>query len=409
MLGPNRFGHPSAAWRDRTSNGCIQVFLDTWPLQTPSALQGIGRYTLGLASGFSALEAKGALPLAVAGLRFAGQAWHVVALEELSQGKGQPPPRADTPHCSWRRRFASRACLRRLGCRILHLPEPACMPLAAGVSLVLTVHDLIPLEFPHLYSRKAPRLRYLLNRALTRLRLLAADHVVADSQYVSHRLRALFGVPEEKITVAYPGVDLHRYTPTPQPQEREWLRTQLGISPPFFLYVGTADPRKNLGFLLEALAFVQNRVPLVVAGALHPLHRQSLEAKIAQLGLEGLVQLVGFVDEGMLPALYRQSLALLFPSLSEGFGLPILEAMACGTPVVAFAHSAVKELFAEAAWLVPTNHMPDFVGAMTTLASSVEKRQALREKGLAWAPRFTWEATAQQVVTAYQKVLGKAP
>ncbi len=383
------------------------VFLDLLPLTSQSAFQGIGRYVVGLAYGLEKLSARESLPVRIVAVRTAGDCWDVVPLQKVAEMR--PRLASDTlgqKACNWRRRVRSRKLLRQLRCDLFHLPEAGCVPLWPGVPLVLTIHDIIPIQFPHLYATKTPRLRLWLNTMLLKVRVSCASHIVTDSEHVKNQLQQRFQVPPAKISVAYNGVDLENYHANAAPGEQERIVTAYGLKGPYFLYVGTADPRKNLPFLFEAMAVSGLDMPLVIAGHIHELHRSQLEAKLGKLHLGERVRFLGYVSEDLLPALYRHSLALLFPSLSEGFGLPVVEAMACGTPVVAFANSSIPEVSGDAAWLVPTNDLTAFVEAMRVLATNPQKRKELVAKGLARARLFTWENTARAVLAVYRQVLG---
>jgi glycosyltransferase involved in cell wall biosynthesis len=388
------------------TGGSKKVFIDLAPFVTASAFQGIGRYLRELLGAFGKLDPAHWKDLEAVGLDTQSWPWKTVKIEELLKENGVPKVTAPIPAKStWRHRMAGRY-LKALGCACYHQPEPHHTPIFAGVPLVLSIHDIIPIEFPHLYSRKAPRIRLCINLALMKFRTLSASHIITGSQYVKEQLQRRFQVPPAKISVAYYGVDLNRFHPHTALEEERRVARDYNINGPYFLYVGTADPRKNLGFLLEAMAASQTEIPLLVAGRIHDLHRPQLQAKLQQLQLGNKVRFLGYVAEDDLPALYRHSLALLFPSLSEGFGLPVVEAMACGTPVVAFANSSIPEVAGDAAWLVPTNDLPAFVEAMKVLAVNHEKRQELVAKGLERAKLFTWENTARAVLGVYRRVLG---
>lgn len=388
--------------------GRATVLVDLYPLFSPSAFQGIGRYLRALLQAFQRLAATQAFPFSLAGLDTRTPHWQVIPLQDLGDLLNRPPELlCDTPN-SWERRFAWHQ-LKRLGCHCLHQAEPRQVPITGPIPLVLTYHDLIPLELPRLYSRKAPRLRQALNWLITRWRLFLATHVLTDSQYVARRLTSLFGFPEEKITVAYIGVDLKRYCPEPLPEEKEILRGQLGLEEGYWLFVGTGDPRKNLEFLLKAVAKAQSSAPVVLAGRVDPRQEPLVRKAIAASGLGNQVRRLGFVDEAYLPSLYRGSLGLLFPSLSEGFGLPLLEAMACGKPALAFNATALPEVAGEdGAWLLPPGDLEAFAEAIKALEQTPEKRRRLGQKGRARAQRFTWEATAQIIGQVYSRLL-RAP
>lgn len=388
--------------------GVPLVAIDLYPFRSASAFQGIGRYLRELLRALLHLQHRGELPLRVVGLDLESHPFRAVGgqeLERLLEGTMEPLSRSSP---SSARRWAGRA-LRQLNCACLHQAEPHRVPVTYPVPLVLTIHDLIPLEFPHLYSRRAPRLRYLLNWSITRFRLLLAHHVVTGSQYVATSLQRRFGLPAGKITVTYYGVDLARYHPGPILDEQALIQRKWGLEPGYWLFVGTGDPRKNLGFLLKAVASAGSKRPVVLAGRVDPRQEPMVRQAIARSGLGSQVRLLGFVPEEDLPSLYRQSLALLFPSLSEGFGLPVLEAMACGKPVLAFHCTALPEVAGDGAWLLPPGDLNAFAHAIRHLESSPEKQRELSERGFHRAQRFTWEASARQVAGAYLQAMALAP
>lgn len=394
---------PTRSWQ--THSTTPEVFVDLAPLWTLSAFQGIGRYLRELLLTFAKLDRFHWRDLAVFGLDRCSWPWRKVPLEALSEGLPQALPGERLSERAFRHRFAG-FYLRKLGCACYHQAEPRHTPLFAGTPLVLTIHDIIPLQLPRLYSRRAPRLRYALNWSITRWRIFQADYVITDSHYVAQLLAARFSVSRRRITAVWPGVDLKRFHAQSAPNERETVKHKWGLDTPYWLFVGTGDPRKNLPFLLDAVAAADIPTPLVLVGKIHPLHESAIKEAICRNRLEGRVFLLGFVEDHWLPLLYRQSLGLLFPSLGEGFGLPVVEAMACGTPVVAFANSSIPEVAGDAAWLVPTNDLAAFVEAMKVLAANPEKRQELVAKGIARAQRFTWENTARAVLSVYRQVLG---
>jgi len=255
---------------------------------------------------------------------------------------------------------------------------------------VCTMHDLIPLDQPEWFSpRFAAWYEWLLPRLAKQVR-----HIIAVSEFTKHRVVELLAVPQEKVTVIPNGVD-ERFSPRSE-EEILCMRRSLGITcPAYLLYVGNLEPRKNLQRLLQAWAIAQRSVApeieLVVAGA----KGSSLVFEECSLGtLPARVQFTGYVADDQLPALYAGSLALLYPSLYEGFGLPPLEAMACGTPVVTSAKTSLPEVVGDAAILVDAEDAESIADAITRIASSDPLRGELRRRGLERAKEFTWERTA---------------
>ena len=259
---------------------------------------------------------------------------------------------------------------------------------------VCTMHDLIPLDQPEWFSpRFAAWYKWLLPRLAKQVR-----HIIAVSEFTKRRIVELLAVPQEKVTVIPNGVD-ERFSPKSE-EEILRMRRSLGITcRAYLLYVGNLEPRKNLQRLLQAWAiaqrFVSPEIELVVAGA----KGSSLVFEEWSLGaLPSRVQFTGYVTDDQLPALYAGSLSLLYPSLYEGFGLPPLEAMACGTPVVTSANTSLPEVVGDAAILVDAEDTESIADAITRIASSDSLRRDLRRRGLDRAKEFTWERTADQTL-----------
>lgn len=259
---------------------------------------------------------------------------------------------------------------------------------------VCTIHDLIALDRPEWFSpRFAAWYSWLLPRLAPRVR-----HIIAISQHTRQRIMERLKVPAENITVIPNGVDA-RFSPRPA-EEIESVRRQLGLqSQPYLLCVGSIEPRKNLVGLIEAWRRVQDDVPaeveLVVAGA---AGNARVFAQDSHRPPPPRIRFTGYVPDESLPALYSGALALVYPSLYEGFGLPPLEALACGTPVVTSDGTALRELFADTAVLVNPSQADSIAEGIWRILSQRSLRDTLRERGLARAHEFTWERTAEETL-----------
>ncbi len=291
---------------------------------------------------------------------------------------------------------------------LFHATDFVLPPTRPGTRTLLTVHDLSFVRAP---ETATPALRRYLNRVVPRS-VARADHVLADSQATREDLIALYGAPAEKVTVLYSGVDA-RFIPRQEPGERGRLRTRYGLpDAPFILSVGTLQPRKNYVRLirafhrLTAMGVTWEGTPphLVIAGGRGWLF-DAIFAEGERLGVADRVHFPGFIADEDLPALYRSASLFAFPSLYEGFGLPLLEAMACGVPVVASNASSLPEVVGEAGLLVEPTDVEGMARAMARLLSDRPLREALVRRGLDQARRFTWSKAAEQLVALYRRLL----
>ncbi len=287
----------------------------------------------------------------------------------------------------------------RVAC--FYSPDFVLPPLRRATPALLTVHDLSFLHYPDTFT--PPLLRYLetcVPRSIAR-----ADHILADSEATRQDLIALLAVPPEKVTTLYCGVSPH-FTPQVALGERDHLRTRYGIGKrPYILAVGTVQPRKNYVRLMEACAplAASGDLELVIVGKPAWL----AEPIMAAAAERDYVHLLGFTEDGDLPALYRQAELLAFPSLYEGFGLPVLEALACGTPVVASSASSVPEVVGEAGLLVSPTDTAAWTAALRQALEDTALRADLRERGLVRAAEFTWARTAARWLDVLETLIAR--
>jgi glycosyltransferase involved in cell wall biosynthesis len=292
--------------------------------------------------------------------------------------------------------------LSRLGIRVFHAPDTLGFPLAAPrrVACVVTIHDLIPQRFPQTVTRGHRAIRCaVLPRVVAR-----ADLVIADSQATARDIADWFPTAETKTRVVYLGVD-ERFAPAPGDAVAA-VRQRFGLPSEYLLYAGVISPVKNLDRLFEAYAMLtqadQDTPPLVVAGRLGWLH-EGIVRKVRDLGLTSRVLFPGFITDEALPALMTGAFAFLFPSLYEGFGLPILEAMACGTPVVTSDRSSLPEVAGGAAELVDPEQPESIADGIRALMQDSSRRRQLRQCGIERARLFRWEETARHTMNAYHE------
>ena len=263
---------------------------------------------------------------------------------------------------------------------------------------VMTLYDLSFALFPETHLRV---LRWSSNALVPRF-LRACDRIIAISESTKRDAVRLYGIPESKIVVTHLAAE-DRFRPA-DPDRVAGVRLRFGLPPRFLLYVGTIEPRKNLGVLLGALVRLKEQgreVPLVVAGRLGWLYDGFL-AKIRSLGLERLVILPGFVPDDDLPALYTAAEGFVYPSIYEGFGIPVLEAMGCGTPVLCSDASSLPEVAGDGGILLPPGDPAAWAAAIARLTGEPSLRRELRERGFRQASRFRWEETARRTWEVYR-------
>jgi len=276
------------------------------------------------------------------------------------------------------------------------------LPLLHPRASLVTIHDLGYLHFPETH----PRLQRLYLDLSTRWNAHAAAHVLAISEATRADLATHYGVPAEKITVAHHGYD-EALTPVRDPARIECVKARYGIDGDYLLYLGTLQPRKNLSRLIEAFAPLRSEASMVLAGRRGWLY-DGLFTQVRRLGLEGRVLFPGYIAEEDKAALLSGALALVFPSLYEGFGLPVLEAQACGCPVVTSTTSSLPEVAGDGALLVAPTDSGAITAAMRRVISNPTLRKRLIERGKANVRRFSWAACARSVLSAIERCAGDA-
>jgi glycosyltransferase involved in cell wall biosynthesis len=275
------------------------------------------------------------------------------------------------------------------------------------------VHDLSFLVVPECAE---PKLADFLSKSVPGA-VRRADRIIPVSEQTKGDLVRLMGVPEEKVTAVYNGVDERfraagRRDPGAEDPERETLRRKLGLPEKFVLHVGTLEPRKNLVRLIEGYEQTMQSgaddVALVLAGRKGWLYEPivaAAERVNRQSGVTGArVVFVDYVYDGDLPLLYRMADVFAYPSLYEGFGLPVAEAMSCGTPVLVSGDGALAEVVGDSAVAVNALSVDSIAQGLSRLLGDEGLRHSLSEAGRVRAARFTWEAAAEQVLGVYADV-----
>jgi glycosyltransferase involved in cell wall biosynthesis len=380
-------------------------------LQHPAT--GTGQYSLHLLEALAAREDGHSYGVFVdpGGYRPAGLGERVTFREAASW----PPPGA------WRKLLAEQvgfaACCRRLGAQVAHVPYFA-PPLVKPCPVVTTVHDLITLLLPEYRASVAGRAYNSLVSAAAR----RADAIIADSQHSARDIVRLLGVPQRRVRVVYLAAE-PRFRPAERQEDLDGVRRRYGLPERFVLYIGGLNRHKNLGVLLQAFAAVRDRLPsaytLAIAGRAqggNPLVFPDLRQQARDLGLSVSeadgngqagdapcdVRFLRFVSEEDKPLLYGAADLFVFPSLYEGFGLPPLEAMACGTPVVCSNAASLPEIVGDGGLLVDPADAGALGEAITAVLSGEELRKSLRARGLDQAARFSWRRTADETVAVYE-------
>jgi glycosyltransferase involved in cell wall biosynthesis len=284
---------------------------------------------------------------------------------------------------------------------LLHATDFTLPPTSRHTRTILTVHDL---SFERAPETAAPKLRAYLSKVVPRS-VAKANLILADSESTRQDLINLYNVPFQKIQVLYSGVD-DRFYPVQDKETLKAVRERYNIGDkPFILSVGTIQPRKNYGRLLEAFHRMDRKdIKLVIAGAKgwldDPLYEQ-----VKKLKLEDRVQFIGFVTDEHLPALYSAACVFAFPSLYEGFGLPPLEAMACGIPVVVSNTSSLPEVVGDAAELIDPTDVDELAAALLKVIDFDTLRHRLINQGQLRAQGFSWRTAAQQLLQYYDRAL----
>lgn len=287
----------------------------------------------------------------------------------------------------------------RLRANLLHGMAFA-LPLAWAGPAVVTIHDLSFIRYPERLS--ASRRAYLTQ--ITGISARIAQRVIVVSESTKSEVVELLGIPAEKIDVVLPGVG-EQFQPLP-PEQIARFRQQYGLPDRFILHVGTLEPRKNLEVLLNAYVQLPQRseVKLVLAGG-KGWQTGPIFALIDQLSLTQDVVLPGYVPNEALPLWYNASAVFVYPSVYEGFGLPILEAMACGVPVIAADTTSLPEAVGPGGILLPPDDAAAWRETLSTLLADEQMRAEQVDRGKQWARNFSWMRSAHQTIEVYRRML----
>ncbi|MCB0164092.1 MAG: glycosyltransferase family 4 protein [Anaerolineae bacterium] len=288
----------------------------------------------------------------------------------------------------------------RLGLDLLHSPD-FIPPFRRNCKSVITIHDLAFLLYPHFLTKESAHYYGQIDQAWRK-----TDHIIAVSEATKRDSIRMLGVPEKKITVIHEAANpIYRQLPPRQVQEH--LQQKYNFGHNYILFVSTIEPRKNLPGLLQAYRRLRDEYKrqelLVLAGANGWLWEEVYET-VNKLHLEDHVVFLGRVSSQDLVYLYNGACMLVHPSFYEGFGLTTLEAMMCGTPVIASNTSALPEIVGDAAVLVDPHDIDGLTVSMWRLLTDKEQKQLYIHKGLKRAKKFSWEKAARRTLEIYQKV-----
>ena len=305
-----------------------------------------------------------------------------------------------------------RAILRRLHCDLVHIPHMFWMPRALPCPYVMTVHDVLD----HMSrARQKSGFRRSVHFHLTRRVLTGAARIIAVSQFTKSELEKLFGIPSEHVEVIYNAVDerfLHGHATR---ADKDLIEQRYQVNYPFLLYAGRISPHKNLVRIIEAFSALkaelekENRLPdlkLIIIGdelSKHP----DLRRTVIKSGVQNDVRFLGFVPIDVLRIFYDAAKIFVFPSLYEGFGLPPLEAMVHGTPVVTSNTSSLPEVVGNAAVLVNPENVFEIRRALHRVLADQPLRDKMKERSYQQSQQFSWQKSARRVLQIYDEVFGK--
>lgn len=391
----------------------MRIGIDARPLQTGHRTRGIGYYTYNLIKNIAKIDSENKYVLFT--LKNANPIRIDVENDKFQKEEYQvyrplkPNRLSSHLYWFWDWLFLSRA-ISRSKVDLFHATATDSIPISHTSKVVATVFDLIPSIFPDLcFSFKTWDMRYGYYRQLNAAK--KADMIITISESSKKDIVEILNIPEEKIRITYLAVD-ERFRPIKDNNIIETVRAKYGISSKFILYVGSLEYRKNLGRLIKAFEQLcknyKEKYTLAITGTSSMKFSSEIERLIGSLKLNNKVLLTGFVADQDLPALYNAAEIFVFPSLYEGFGLPPLEAMACGTPVITSNVSSLPEIVSNAAILIDPYNITELVEAMYKVITNRDLCQSMIEKGLKWAKLFSWEETARKTLKVYEEVYGKS-
>ena len=394
--------------------GAVKVLLDLTSLDTPARDRGHGRYVRVLARGLAELPRAELGRLEVLALTHLGLDGSYRVTEDITAFHGSPELSAPGPrdHYRWAyaRRFGLWRAVNAIGASAVHLGDPNCTPLFIGLTnckKIVTCHDTIPARFPDVYfgvRDGGPFIGLLIEKR----RYRSADLVVAISEATRRDVCTYLGVPPERIVRIHNGVDVERWSREPELDKTAVLEKFRLAEQPFALYVGASDWHKNIEGMMQGLAVARaagTEAVIAWAGRLRDDRARAVEEMARRIGVSDAIRMLGFVSDPELAVLYRAARANVLVSRCEGFGLPVVEAMASGCPVLTTRGGSLDEVAGDAALTVDPDDHGAIGAALGRLFADDGLRADLAARGRKRAPLFSRAVQASAMALAYRRLL----
>jgi glycosyltransferase involved in cell wall biosynthesis len=381
----------------------LRVLLDATGLTNPHRVRGVGRYVSGLIGGFESVLKDGfeIELLCLKQIRGNANNGSLPFPAIHNRRPGYPSIRLQW---LWNNLFLTNE-VAKTESFLYHSTDYNGIPISKKFKTVATLYDLIPLSFSEIYLKNKPldiRLGY---KSILR-RYQRADHIISISEATKRDAIQLLGISEDKITVVPLAFDKRLFYPLKDSNGINKIKIKYNLPERYFLYSGSLEPHKNIDRVLKAYKPLSNLPERFVFIGIHSRRQgESFSCQIKELKLMERIRHLGYVEDSDLSALYSGATAFVFPSLKEGFGLPVLEAMACDCPVISSNLSAMPEVVGEAGILIDPHDEKTLQESMVRLSSDKRLREQLREKGLKQASLFSWERCAQKTLEVYKKTL----
>jgi glycosyltransferase involved in cell wall biosynthesis len=364
---------------------------------------GVGTYTRNIVRALARLDRNNEYMLL-------GSSEKIAEIGPLPENfRGQPFDKNDTSVSGY---LECRNLLQRMRCDLVHIPHLFWAPRSLPCRYVVTVHDLLE----HMYrTHDRSSLRRSMHFQLTGRVLRHADRIFAVSKFTKSEVEKIFGIPASRIQVIYNAIDERFLRGHATEQDRQVLAERYLINQDFLLYAGRISPHKNVVRIIEAFSALkaalekEGKFPglkLIIIGdelSKHP----DLRRTVIRGGVQNDVRFMGFVPIEVLRIFYDAAKVFVFPSLYEGFGLPPVEAMAHGTPVVTSNTSSLPEVVGSAAVLVNPENVFEIMRALHRVLVDQVLREKLKQRGYAQAQKFSWDASAEQLIAAYEEIGGR--